>query len=158
MEAALHGSWRDVSIVVPAMATIVCAVDDSAGASAALDAAKELAEALELRLVLAHVAQGYRVRGDDESLTGSQGRRGGTRLLERLAVESGLGGSVDQRVELGDAVEEIARIAREEAATIIVVGSRTRGRRRPKLLSSLASELAGTAPCPVFVVPSSGHR
>jgi nucleotide-binding universal stress UspA family protein len=139
------------------MATIVCAVDDSPGAAVAVAVAKELAAALDLRLILAHVAHGYRLDSGGESLTGVQGRRGGARLLERLVGEHGLRGGAEQRVEVGDPVEELSRIAREEAAAVMVVGSRTRGLRR-RLQSTLAGELAQTAPCPVLVVPPASRR
>jgi len=48
--------------------------------------------------------------------------------------------------------------ASEEAATLIVLGSRQRGWRRPQLQSRLAGQLAATAPCPVVVVPPAPHR
>ncbi|HEY1369439.1 MAG TPA: universal stress protein [Gaiellaceae bacterium] len=135
------------------MATIVCAVDDSPGAGEAVRTASRLRDELGLRLVLAHVAAGYRLPDGTSGLTGVQARQGAERLLERVAAQQGLDGTAERRVEVGDRSSEVARIAAEEAATLIVVGARTQGRRRRRLLSGLAAELAGTAPCPVLVAP-----
>jgi nucleotide-binding universal stress UspA family protein len=140
------------------MGTIICGVDDSAGGVEALRVARDLSNSLEVRLVLAHVAAGYQAPGGAESLTTVQVRQGATRLLERLAREHGVNGVADQRVEVGEPAETLARIAAEEAATVIVVGARGQGRRRRKLVSGLAGELRGTAPCPVVIVPPTPRR
>jgi nucleotide-binding universal stress UspA family protein len=54
---------------------------------------------------------------------------------------------------VGKPAEALAQIAAEEAATLIVVGSRRQGRLHPGLRSGLAGELAASAPCPVVIVP-----
>jgi nucleotide-binding universal stress UspA family protein len=131
------------------MASIVCGIDESPGAAEALRVARGLSDRLNLRLVLAHVADGFGAMGGD-SLTTSQARRGGDRLLERLAAGDG---QTERRVEVGDPPAALAQIAAEEAATLIVVGSRRQGRLRPGLRSGLAGELAASAPCPVVIVP-----
>src|SRR5262249_18107150 len=125
------------------MATILCAVDDSPGAGEAVRAASKLSGELGLRLVLAHVAAGYRLPDGVGGVTGVQARQGAERLLERVAVEQGLDGTAERRAEVGDRSSEVARIASEEAASLIVVGARTQGRRRHRLVSSLAAELNG---------------
>jgi nucleotide-binding universal stress UspA family protein len=135
------------------MATILCAVDDSPGAGEAVRTASRLSGELGLRLVLAHVAAGYRLPDGVAGVTGIQARQGAEQLLARIVAEQGLDGSADRRAEVGDRGSEMARIASEEAASLIVVGARTQGRRRRRLLSGLAAELAGTAPCPVLVAP-----
>jgi nucleotide-binding universal stress UspA family protein len=135
------------------MKTIVCAVDKSPGAAEALRIAAGLSKGLGLRLVLAHVAEGFRLPDGTAGVTGLQAQRAGQRLLEHLAREHVLSGDADRRAEVGERASELARIASEEAAALIVVGSRTQGRRRRRLLSGLAAELNGTAPCPVLVVP-----
>lgn len=140
------------------MGTIICGVDDSPGGAEALRVAGVLSNDLDVRLVLAHVAAGYRAAAGAESLTTGQARQGATRLLERLAREHGVSGIAHQRVEVGEPAEALARIAIEEGATMIVVGARRQGRRRRKLLSGLAGDLAGTAPCPVLVVPPAPRR
>jgi len=132
------------------VATIVCGIDDSSGAIDALRVACALSAGFDARLVLAHVADGW-ADGSDDSLTTNQGREGGNRLLERKAREHNA--AAERRVEVGEPAEALARIAAEEAATLIVVGSRRQGRRRSRLRSRLAGELAASAPCPVLVVP-----
>jgi nucleotide-binding universal stress UspA family protein len=139
------------------MAAILCAVNDSPGASTALGVARELSESLHLRLIVAHVAPGYVLEGGAESLTTAQGRRGGMRLLERLVTSNEVA-RAEQRVEIGEPAPELARIAREEAATVIILGSRKRGWPRATLQSTIAGELTETAPCPVLVVPPGPRR
>jgi len=134
----------------PGVATIMCGINDSPGAAEALRVAETLSSDLNVRLVLAHVASGW-AGGGDESLTTSQARHGGNRLLERAAREHNL--AAEQRVEVGEPAEALARIAAEEAATLIVVGSRRQGWRRASLRSGLAGELVSIAACPVVVVP-----
>lgn len=137
------------------VAAIVCGIDESPGALEAVRVAHTLSAQFRARLVLAHIADGWS-SGNDESLTTKQRRLGGDRLLERTAREHNL--DAERRMEIGEPAEALARIASEEAATLIVLGSRQRGWRRPRLQSRLARQLAATAPCPVVVVPPAPHR
>jgi nucleotide-binding universal stress UspA family protein len=136
------------------VATIVCAFDDSPGAVEALRVANALSAGFGVRLVLAHAAIGF--SNAAESLSTVQALQGGTRLLERAAREHEL--ASEQRVEVGEPAEVLSRVAAEEGATVIVVSSRRQGRRRPKLRSGLAEDLAATASCPVVVVPPPPRR
>jgi nucleotide-binding universal stress UspA family protein len=129
------------------MGTIVCAVDDSPGAEEALHAAIRLSRDCALRLVIVHVEQGERAHGE----------RRGSRLLERLATEHALNGTADRRVETGDRASELARVAAEEAASAIVVGSRSRHWWQTRV-GGLAADLSSTATCPVVVVPPPARR
>ena len=133
------------------MSTIVCAVDRSAGAAEALQVATSLTESLRGRLVLAHVAEGYRLPHGEAGVTGRQAEQGAKRLLDQVAAEHGR--DVDRRAEVGDRAAELARVAREEAAMLIVLGSRRQGLFGRQLSSSLAAELRAIAPCAVVVVP-----
>jgi nucleotide-binding universal stress UspA family protein len=139
------------------MKTIVCAVDGSPGGLEALRVAALLSDALGLRLVLTHVAPGRRAI-DGRIEGGGQGRHQAEELLERTAQDAGLDGDADRRAETGDRAAMIARVAAEEAAAVLVVGSRSQGRSRRRLLSGLAAELNTTAPCPVLVVPPPARR
>jgi nucleotide-binding universal stress UspA family protein len=134
------------------MQTIVCAVDESPGADEAIEVAAGLSKRLRLRLVLAHVVDGYRrTNGAD---TGSvQAHRAGQRLLERIARRHKLESAADRRAEVGDRASELSRIAGEEAAVVILVGSRGRYHRGRGRMSRLSAELRSAAPCPVVVVP-----
>jgi nucleotide-binding universal stress UspA family protein len=146
--------------------SIVCGVDGSADSQAALGVAVRLAERLEARLVLAHVAEvpvapyaavgGMGVgriapqpmtlatRADQEEV--------GARLLEQIAAEHGLG-DAERCVIVGFPAERLADLADDEDAELIVVGSRGRGRFKAAFLGSVSSSLVGVARCPVLIVP-----
>jgi nucleotide-binding universal stress UspA family protein len=137
--------------------TILCGVNESAGARSAARVAGALSKRLELRLVLVHVADAFTVAdgsaGNDESVTTMQARSGGKRLLDQLTAEQDLIGA-EQRIEVGDPAERLAQVAAEERAALIVVGARAQRRRwRPTLRSDLSRDIARVTPCPVFVVP-----
>ncbi len=137
--------------------TIMCAVDESWGAAEAIAVAAGLSGGLGLRLVLAHVVDGDRPT-NGANLSVVQRRRGGQRLLERVARNHSLESTADRRAEVGDRASELSRIAAEEAVVVIVVGSRGRYRRGRGRLSRLSAELRSTAPCPVVVVPPRQRR
>jgi nucleotide-binding universal stress UspA family protein len=137
--------------------TVLCGVNESAGARNAARVAGALSQRLELRLVLVHVADAFTVAdgsaGNDESVTTMQARSGGKRLLDQLTAEQDLIGA-EQRIEVGDPAERLAQVAAEERAALIVVGARAQRRRwRPTLRSDLSRDIAGLTPCPVLVVP-----
>jgi nucleotide-binding universal stress UspA family protein len=137
--------------------TIVCGVTDSDEGRGALAVAAELSERLGLRLVLAHVADGSARldinREGSESVTTRADREGAARMLARLAAEHGVAGSAEQRSAVGDPAALLGRIAAEESADLIVVGSRARGRLRRGLESPLAHQLETTTPVPVVIAP-----
>jgi nucleotide-binding universal stress UspA family protein len=142
--------------------TILCWVTDSDEGRGALVVAAELSERLGLRLVLAHVAEGIApldVNSEEsESVTTGTDRQGAARLVARLAAEYGVAGSVEQRSAFGDPAALLGQIAAEEAADLIVVGSRARGRLRRGLESRLARELETTTPVPVVIAPPRTRR
>jgi nucleotide-binding universal stress UspA family protein len=139
------------------MQTMLCAVDESAGAAEAVAIAAGLSKGLGLRLVLAHVVAGYH-HGNGVDLGGVQKQDSGKQLLERVARKHSLEGVADRRAEVGDPGSELSRIAGEEAAVVIVVGSRRRSRGGRGRLSRLSAELRSTAHCPVLVVPPRPRR
>jgi nucleotide-binding universal stress UspA family protein len=141
----------------PVIKTILCAVDESSGAAEAVAVASGLSNDLGLRLVLAHVVDGYG-RTNGAGMDDVQAQQGGQRLLARITCTYGLDGSADCRAEVGDRASELSRIAGEEAAALIVIGSHRRSRRRRNLMSRLSAELRSTAPCPVVVVPPRPRR
>jgi nucleotide-binding universal stress UspA family protein len=136
------------------MGTIVCAVDESPEAEEALRAAIRLSYDAGLRLVAVHVEE----RGDDRSNHRAAAEQRGRHLLDRLLAVHGLNGRVDKRVEVGECANELARVAAEEAASVILVGSRRRRRWRGRRTSRLTADLAATAACPVVVVPPAQRR
>jgi nucleotide-binding universal stress UspA family protein len=136
--------------------TVLCGVNDSAGARNAARVAGALSKQLEFRLVLVHVADGFTgpggSAGNDESVATRQARSGGKKLLDQLTAEQGLRGA-EQRIEYGDPAEQLAQVAAEERAALIVVGTRAQRRLRPTLRSDFSQDIAHVTPCPVFVVP-----
>jgi nucleotide-binding universal stress UspA family protein len=135
------------------MGTIVCGVDDSPGSRDALRVAAELSGTLSLRLVLAHVARRTRPSAGLSPITETQARNRGDALLARICREHDVDDLAERRVEVGDCATELARIAREESASVLMVGSRASRALRRGVVGELAAELASTSACPVVVVP-----
>lgn len=138
--------------------SVVCGVDGSDRALAAARLAADLADRLGLRLVVAHA---YRAQSawrshadtlDDQPWLLDEQRRLGGELLERSLARLGARESIDVRLEHGHSAEALARVASSEAAELLVVGSRGRGRIETALLGSTSALLASSAPTPVMVV------
>jgi nucleotide-binding universal stress UspA family protein len=133
--------------------TIVCTIDDSEGADAAVEAARRLAERFDARILLVTVPDGFRSRAESgRRLSVRQARARADGRLERLVSLHGLS-QEERRTATGDPAEAVAVIAAEEAADLIVVGARRGLLGRGALQSPLARDLAATAPCPVLVAP-----
>ena|SRR5688500_2409926 len=141
--------------------TLVCAVNDNDDGRTALEMSVGLSERLGLRLVLAYVSDGIRPVAADadgaESVTMKASREGSARLLGRLAAEYGVAESAERRSGTGDAAAVIGQIAAEEAADLIVVGARARGRLRRGLDWRLAEQLGSETPVPVVIAPPRGQ-
>jgi len=123
------------------MNTIVCGVDNSAGARAALRVASSLADATGARLVAVHVL---------DRLIGAYGS------AERIAqaiIDDEVPDAAEARGEVGDVAERLAAVAREEEATLIILGARSRGRSRTHLRARCAAELAELTQIPVMIAP-----
>lgn len=146
--------------------SIVCGIDGSPDSDAALAVAARLAEGLGARLVLAHVAEpvltpyahaapfgGLSAAGPlaaQEDMTAHEEL--GARLL-RDATEAADVPDAVHRVAHGLPAEQLAEIADEEEAELIVVGSRGRGAFKAAFLGSVSNSLVGIARCPVLIVP-----
>lgn len=124
--------------------TIVCGVVDSAEARAAAQLAGALAARLGLRLVLVHVVTDTTSGAESDAST-----------LESVLDTSD---DVEIRVVAGTRVDALARIAAEEGADVIVVGSRPRGARGRQLRCSLARELEAVQAVPVLIAPPATRR
>lgn len=118
--------------------TIICLLEERQSADAAVGVAARLSERFGARLLLVAVEEGAPRPSRREA------------FAAELAFEHGLPLEVEKRVAVD--VATIAAIAYEEAAELIVVGSRP-GRFGRTMRSDLGRELAATAPCPVVVVP-----
>jgi nucleotide-binding universal stress UspA family protein len=120
--------------------TIVCGVVDAPEGHAAAQLAGALAARLGLRLVLVHVADGS--ASEPEPVSDA---------FER-------GDSAELRLVNGNRVDALARVAAEEGADLIVVGSRPRGARGRQLRCSLARELEAAQAVPVVIAPPATRR
>jgi nucleotide-binding universal stress UspA family protein len=140
--------------------SIVVGVDSSPDARVALWLAVQLSRRLGARPVVAHVVQppvttpglGPTAR----QLTGFPVDAlldGGEALVDRILEEEGLR-EIERRVVLGFPADRLADIADDEAAQMIVVGSRGRGAFKAAFLGSVSTDLIGVARCPVLVVPA----
>jgi nucleotide-binding universal stress UspA family protein len=142
--------------------TMICGVADSDEGRAAVELGVELSRRLGLRLVLAHVAQGFypqdAVEDGRESVAMKGDRVQAERLLVTLAEEYGIADTAERRSSVGDRAALLGQIAAEEAADMIVVGSRAHGWRGRGLQSSLAEELKATTAVPILIAPPSSRR
>jgi nucleotide-binding universal stress UspA family protein len=121
--------------------TILCGVNDSPSARAALQLAAALSERLRMRLVVAYIAP---------EAAADEAKRLVSRVLERASLD----GSADRRVGAGEPAGRLAQIAAEEGADLIIVGSSRDGRLRLRPESTLASELETATSCPVLIAPA----
>jgi nucleotide-binding universal stress UspA family protein len=112
------------------MTTVVCGVDDSAGARAALRVAWNITQRLGGRLVAVHVLD--RLLDDWAAAE---------RLAANVLYEEVPDANAEARGEVGDVAERLAAVALEEEATFVVLGARSRGRSRTYLRARCAAEL-----------------
>jgi nucleotide-binding universal stress UspA family protein len=145
------------------MGPVICAVDRSDEARAAVGVARELAARLESRLLLLHVEPPTEAPGVSAAVAGQERLRAeelsdAESLVARIVEEEGLGEDVELRAEIGKAAERIVEIARQEDAVLVVIGSRGRGDVSSAVLGSVSHAVAANAPCPVVIVPPAAGR
>ena len=137
--------------------TLVCGLTGGEEAAGTVELAVELTQRLGMRLVLAHVTQGFAPRANgvdvEESVTMKGDRVGAERLLGRLAAEHGVAETAQRRIAVGQPATLLGQIAAEEAADLILVGSRQRGWPRRGLESRLAAQLETETPVPILIAP-----
>ena len=123
---------------------VVAGYDGSAHSRRAARHAAALAARLGRELLLLHVTRDEGVEPDEE-LTRELYAAGGPApdLKVRLAVED------------GDPVQVLAAVAREQAAALLVTGTRGRNALSSALLGSVSVGLVGAAGRPVALVPAS---
>jgi nucleotide-binding universal stress UspA family protein len=138
--------------------SILCGVDGSHHARVALRHAARLARKLGVRLVVAHVVQpplsspgvGPTARQlmtiPIDALLAS-----GEALVDKILEEEELMGA---KRRVGFPGDRLADLADDEAAELIIVGSRGRGAVKSALLGSVSTDVIGVARRPVLVVPS----
>jgi nucleotide-binding universal stress UspA family protein len=140
--------------------TIVCGVTEGEDGRNAAELAHALGARLDLRLVLVHVVDGI-APGTEEGMSSRQRQSGAKRRLDELARD--IGNGAEKRIVLGDRAEALARVAADEGADLIVLGSRPAGLGSRNLRCTLARRLEAATPVPVLVAPPStrkhsGHR
>ena len=124
------------------MPTIVCGVDDSAGARAAVRVAWNIARRLDARLVAVHVLD--RLLDDPAAAE---------RVAADVLYDEVPDADAEARGEIGDVAERLAAVAREEDATLVVLGARSRGRSRTYLRARCAAELSELTAIPIVIAP-----
>jgi nucleotide-binding universal stress UspA family protein len=124
------------------MKTIVCGVDRSPGARAALRVAASIASALGARLVAVHVLD----RLTDAGLAAE-------RVAANVLYDEAPDVHAEARGEVGDVAERLAAAAHDEGAVMIVLGARSRGRSRAFLRARSAVELSDLTDVPVLIAP-----
>ncbi len=154
--------------------TIVCAVDsDDDGSRRPLSVGADLAERLGRPLVVAYVAPAgaFSAAGSGGALIApapapypylppepaelDELRDESRRRVEQLLAQWGVDDAQVEVVLDASVADGLRRIAADRDAELLVVGSRGRGTIRAALLGSTSHALAGEAPCPVVVVPTS---
>ncbi len=117
---------------------IVCGVDLSDTAAAAIGVARRLADGLREPLLIAHVADGP----DDPA-----------ERVDALRAEAGASDAEVRLLPPKPAADALMTLASEEGARLLVVGSRGHSALRSGLTGSVTRELASRSAIPVVVVP-----
>jgi len=135
-------------------ASIVCGVDGSPESRLASRKAADLARRLGDQLVVTHV---YRRRRGRPAIALTERENAQTRL-DTAAAALPPAVTADLRLRRGHPASEVCRVAEEERAEMIVVGSRARGSVPGLFSGSLAGDLAASGPAPVLIVTDGGWR
>jgi nucleotide-binding universal stress UspA family protein len=140
------------------MTRIVCPTDFSESAVRAERQAAELARALGAEVVLVHVASEaplWREGLMTPALRGvfeAQRKWAADALAARMVVLAAEGTQARSVVKVGVAWEEIVRVAVEEHADMIVMGTQGRTGLERFMMGSVADRVVRRAPCPVLTV------
>lgn len=139
--------------------TILCPIDFSEISLAALRLARSIRNLVDARLILVYVVEpivapsdftfGPMTSGDVEDRLVERSRQSLAEIVSGLDVPSDKLGS---RVEHGRASQEIVRVASEEKADLIVMGTHGYTGMAHVLLGSTAERVLRKAPCPVLTV------
>jgi nucleotide-binding universal stress UspA family protein len=137
--------------------SVVCGVDWSDESISAVNVAARLSRRLDATLVLAHAIEEsamFPYGGVNErERSRYRAQTETTRLLQRLQTRFS-SVDVDGRVLFGPPADELAELAAEEQADLIVVGSRGRRGVKAALFGSVSSALIRAADRPVLIVRS----
>ncbi|HXD96793.1 MAG TPA: universal stress protein [Candidatus Acidoferrum sp.] len=140
------------------MKRIVCPTDFSERAAPAERQAVRLARALGAELVLAHVGSEAPLwreglyTPDVRAVFEGQRKWAADTLAVRAAELAAEGVATRSVVRVGEPAVEIVRLAAEEHADMIVMGTQGRTGLERLLLGSVAERVIRQAPCPVLTV------
>ncbi len=132
---------------------VVWATDGSENADRALELAKSLVSENGGSLLAVHSIQYMVAKGGMEPPDEDETE---VKIKQQVADLKSAGIRAEERVVESGAygpAHTVARLAAEEGADLIVVGTRGHGPVAGVLLGSVAQRLASVAPCPVLVVP-----
>jgi nucleotide-binding universal stress UspA family protein len=134
--------------------SIVSGVDGSEESRMAAAVAADLARELDLRLVIAHVADDPPTFPYGDLRLAELQRRRGVQAVQQLfgTVAESLSVVPETRIVYGNPVEGLNRVATEEHAELLVVGSRGRSGIAAALAGSVSTRLASESVVPVLVV------
>jgi universal stress protein A len=128
---------------------IVFATDFSVASNEAFRLANSLAKEWGARIILVHVQEPALAYGGGEFALGDF--EPSAEVLKPLLDEFKSDVPCEKRVLLGDPAEIVMRVAKEEEADMIVVGSHGRTGLVRLLMGSVAETIVRRAPCPVLV-------
>jgi nucleotide-binding universal stress UspA family protein len=136
---------------------IVCAVDGSEQAVLALDCAGQMAQRDGAELHVAHVVEKLvtgRVAGQNVHVDEDQIDAKIEQQMNALAAQYGIKPTLHMTAGTsGNAARQIAEIAGEVGADLIVIGTRGHSAVAGVLLGSVTQRLLHIAHCPVLAVP-----
>jgi nucleotide-binding universal stress UspA family protein len=139
--------------------TIVFPTDFSTASDAALEHAATLAKSMGATLLIVHVEEPPLAYGGGELYYGIP-EPDSERILKMLEDVKPKDPSVPftHRLSMGDPAGEIVRIATDEGAELIVLGTHGRTGVTRLLMGSVAEVVVRRAPCPVLVYRETAAR
>jgi len=142
-----------------AQKTIVFPTDFSTASDAALVHAEALAKQTNARLLIVHVEEPPLAYGGGELYYGLP-EPNSERILKMLEDVRPSDPSVPyaHRLTMGDPAGEVVRIASDEAAEMIILGTHGRTGMTRLLMGSDAEAIVRRAPCPVLVYRETAEK
>jgi universal stress protein A len=138
--------------------TLLVPYDFSEYAAYALTWAVELAKQYQAKLILFHAVPVFARTGYPEGMflldlskIEMEAIADADKRLREVIASTGLTGSVETRVVVGDAVWEICQAAEREHADLVIMGSHGRTGLAHVVLGSVAERVVRHAACPVLV-------